>query len=286
MIDNYGREVDSLRLSVTGRCNLACPYCHREGTPGDNKEEMSLSKIEKIIDTARGLGFKKIKLTGGEPLLREDIIEIIKIIKKNNFEDISLVTNGFLLEKYAQQLSLSGLDRINIGCDSANAKFLSKNKENIEPGLKLAKTFNLYPIKLNMVVLKGINDGEIASMKEFARQNGVILQLIELINTHNDYYTKYHFDLGPMEKIFARKAVRVIKRESNERRQYYLEDALVEVVRPVHKFFCKNCRKLRITSDGNLKPCLMLNDNLVEFKDKNSFLKAINQRVIFNDRQS
>jgi len=284
MIDNHGREVDSLRLSVTERCHLACPYCHREGSSGDNKEEMSLSKIEKIITTARGLGFKKIKLTGGEPLLREDIIEIIKIIKKNNFEDISLVTNGLLLEKYAQQLSLAGLDRINIGCDSVNTKFLSKNKENIEPGLMAAKTFNLYPIKLNMVVLKGINDGEIDSLMEFAGQNGVILQLIELINTDNDYYTKYYFDLGPREEIFARKAVKIITRKSHGRRQYYIEDTLVEVVRPVHKLFCKNCRKLRITSDGKLKPCLMLNDNLVEFKDKSSFLKAINQRVIFNDR--
>ena len=286
MIDNYGREVDSLRLSVTGRCNLDCPYCHREGGLNDSGREISLAEIEEITRTARELGFEKIKITGGEPLLRNEIIEIIKVIKKNNFEDISLVTNGLLLERYAKQLSEAGLDRVNIGCDSLNSNFLSKNKEVIEPGLKAAKASNLYPIKLNMVVLKGINDSEIDSMIEFARQNDVILQLIELINANNGYYTKYHFDLEPVEKNLEGKAAGIIKRKDNNRRQYDLEGVFVEVVRPFHKSFCKNCRRLRITSDGRLKPCLMLNDNLLEFKGKSSFLEAINQRVVFDDRHN
>lgn len=281
MIDDYGREVDSLRLSVTQRCNLDCPYCHKEGELGNTGQEISLAKIEKIICTARELGFIKIKITGGEPLLRSDIIEIIRIIKKNTFQDISLVTNGTLLEKHAKQLSEAGLDRVNIGCDSLNSDFLSKNKKNIELGLKAAKSCNLYPIKLNMVVLKSINDSEIYSMIEFARQNDAILQLIELISTNNDYYTKYHFDLGPIEKNLQREARKTIKRKTNNRKQYDLGDVLVEVVRPLHRVFCKNCRKLRITSDGKLKPCLMLNENLVEFRDKSSFIKAISQRVIF-----
>lgn len=286
MFDNYGREVDSLRFSVTQRCNLNCPYCHKEGAFDNTGGEVSLAEIGKIINVARELGFKKIKVTGGEPLLRKDIIEIIKVIKRNGFKDISLVTNGFLLGEYAKQLSVAGLDRVNIGCDSLRYDFLSKNKKNIEPGLKAAKSSNLYPIKLNMVVLKGVNSTEVDSMIEFARQNEVILQLIELVSTNDDYYTKYHFDLEAVEKNLERQAVRIIKRGSNGRRQYELGDVLVEVVRPFHRSFCKNCQKLRITSRGLLKPCLMLNNNLVEFKDKNSFLKAINQRVIFNDRHN
>lgn len=286
MIDNYGREVDSLRLSVTQRCNLDCPYCHKEGELDNSGQEVSLVKIKKMINTAKELGFKKIKITGGEPLLRSDIIEIIRIIRKNNFEDVSLVTNGMLLGKYAKQLSEDGLHRVNIGCDSLNSNFLSKNRENIEPGLKAAKASNLCPIKLNMVILKGVNDSEIGSMIEFARRNDLILQLIELISTNNDYYAKYRFDLAQVEKNLEGKAVRIIKRKSNNRKQYDLGNVLVEVVRPLHKSFCRNCRKLRVTSDGKLKPCLMLNNNLVEFKDKRSFIKAIKERVIFNDRHN
>ena len=285
MIDKYGRKVDSLRLSITQRCNLNCLYCHKEGEQ-NSTGEMSLNIIEKLVITAEKLGYKKIKITGGEPLLRDDIIEIVKLIKKGNFEDISLVTNGLLLEKYAKQLSESGLNRINIGCDSLNSNFLSKNKKNIERGLKAAQDADLYPIKLNMVVLNGINDMEIEQMIEYSRDNNVILQLIELINVDNDFYKKYYFNLDPIENDFVNRAEKIIKRKSNGRKQYDLGNVLVETIRPYHKSFCKNCTKLRITSDGKLKPCLMLNDNLVDFEDQNSFIEAINQRVIFNDRHN
>jgi len=284
MTDNYGREIDSIKISVTQRCNLDCPYCHKEGEFNNTGCEISLTEIGKMITAAKEFKFKKIKITGGEPLLRNDIIEIIKIIKKNDFEDISLVTNGFLLGQYAGQLSEAGLDRINIGCDSLNFNSLPKNTKNITAGLNAAKASGLFPVKLNMVVLKNVNDGEIDSMIEFARRNDVILQLIELINTDNDYYKKYHFDLEPIEKNLERKAERIIERKDNGRKQYDLGDVLIEVVRPSGKSFCKNCRKLRITSDGKLKPCLMLNDTRVEFKDRSSFIEAVNRRVVFNDR--
>ncbi|MFH1958561.1 MAG: GTP 3',8-cyclase MoaA [bacterium] len=286
MTDNYGREIDSIKISVTQRCNLDCPYCHKEGEFNNTGGEISLTEIGKMITAAKEFKFKKIKITGGEPLLRNDIIEIIKIIKKIGFEDISLVTNGFFLGQYAGQLSEAGLDRVNIGCDSPSFNSLPKNTKNITAGLNAAVAAGLFPVKLNMVVLKNVNDGEIDSMIEFARRNDAILQLIELINTDNDYYKKYHCDLEPIEKNLERKAEKIIEKKDNGRKQYDLGDVLIEVVRPTGKSFCKNCRKLRITSDGKLKPCLMLNDTRIEFKDRSSFIEAVNRRVVFNDRHN
>lgn len=265
--------IDNLRISVTYKCNLNCSYCHKEGQL-KAKKELSLDRIEKIMEAAKEIGIKKIKITGGEPLLRKDIIDIIRIIKKNNFEDISLVTNGLLLKQYAKQLKESGLDRLNIGCDSLNLAFL-KNKNNIIGSLKAAKEVGLTPIKINMVVLKGINDNEIHKMIEFARENGAILQLIELIKINDDFYNKHYFSLEKIEEQLKKKAVLIIKRKMQNRKQYDLGDVLVEVIRPFHNKFCENCNRIRITSDGKIKPCLLRNDNLIDFKNKNSLLKAI-----------
>lgn len=265
--------INSIRISITQKCNLNCPYCHKEGQI-ESEKELSLEEISKIIKSASELGIKKIKITGGEPLLRKDIVDIIKIIKNNDFEDVSLVTNGLLLDKYAKDLKEAGLNRINIGCDSLNSNFL-KNRDNIIKGLKAAKEAGLYPIKLNMVVLKNINNDEIDKMIEFARVNDVILQLIELINTNNEFYEQHYFSLNNIERELENKANRVIKRKTQNRRQYDLNNVIVEIVRPFHNKFCEHCSKIRITSDGKIKPCLLKNDNLIDFKDKNSLLKAI-----------
>src|SRR3989338_9773238 len=119
-------NINSLRLSVTQRCNLKCPYCHKEGQISSEKE-LSLKEIENIIKNAKSIGIKKIKITGGEPLVREDIAAVVGIIKKYNFEEISMVTNGFLLDKYAFELKEAGLNRENIGCDSLSSSILLKN---------------------------------------------------------------------------------------------------------------------------------------------------------------
>jgi len=265
--------IDSLRISVTQKCNLKCPYCHKEGQLFSEKE-LGLEEIGEMMKSARESGIKKIKITGGEPLLREDIVEIVKIIKNNGFEDISLVTNGILLEKYAKGLNEAGLNRVNIGCDSLTSPYL-KNKNNIIRGLKAAKNAGLHPIKINMVVLSGINDNEIGKMIEFAKENDAILQLIELINTDKNFYSKHYFSLEKIEKEFEKKAKAVVKKEMQNRKQYDLGDVKVEVVRPFHNKFCKYCRRLRVTSDGKIKTCLLRNDNLIDFTNKESFLEAI-----------
>ena len=289
MIDRYGREITDLRISVTQRCNLNCSYCHKEGEI-DSKNEMSVGAIQELVTCASKLGIKNVKITGGEPLLRKDILEIIEKIKQiDGIKDVSLVTNGTLLEEFAESLKKAGLNRVNISCDSYSQNPVSfKYTKNILPGLLAAKMVGLYPIKLNMVILKDINHHEIDRMIEFAGEHDVILQLIELIPNGSEYYENHYFSLDAIERELGKKAIRVETRKMQARKQYYLnstgfcEPTVVEIVRPTHKLFCENCTKLRVTSDGKIKPCLMRDDNLVDFKDESSFIEAVNRKTVYN----
>ncbi len=278
MKDGNGLRVDGLRIAVTQQCNRTCPYCHREGEadPGD---EMSLEKIRAIISAASTMGFTNVKITGGEPLLRKDIVEIISIIKQAGINDISMTTNGILLKELAQDLVDAGLDRINIGCDSLTSSMMLKNSDEIDEGLKAAKEAGLQPIKLNMVVLRGLNENEVWEMIGYASAKRVILQLIELINLDKDYFDKHYYSLEEIEKKLREKSISIKSRGMHNRMQYDLGEVIVEVVRPTTDGFCKGCRRLRITSDGMLKQCLMKNTGMIEFKDRDSIIKALNRRV-------
>jgi cyclic pyranopterin phosphate synthase len=282
MIDKYGRKITNLRISVTQRCNLNCSYCHKEGESAGSLSEISLKTIQKLVKCAGEMGVKSVKITGGEPLLRRDICEIIKSIAHiPGIEDVALTTNGILLQEYAYSLKRAGLNRVNIGCDSISSSIVAKRVENILPGLISAKKVGLEPIKINMVVLKDINHHKIKEMIKFVGKYKVILQLIELIPTRNWYYQKHYFSLNTMEKELQKKAKKIEIREMQARKQYYLNNAIVEIVRPTHTLFCKYCTKIRVTSNGKIKPCLMRDDNLVEFKDKTSFIEALRRRSIF-----
>ncbi len=289
--DTCGREITHIRLSVTQKCNLNCPYCHREGEGDKNRcdKEISVSEIKGIMRAASELGIKKVKITGGEPLLRNDIVEIVKEISEiEGIKDISMTTNGFFLAHFAHQLKNNGLNRINIGCDSLSSSILQKNIGNIEKGLKSAEDAGLNPLKINMVVLKGINESETGKMMEISKKYNAILQLIELIPTNKFFFDKFFFSLEGIEKELERKASKIFVRDVNFRKQYFVDGAVVEVVRAhLNRNFCKNCRKIRITSDGFIKPCLMRDDNLVKINFKSdeeimkSLLEGINKREIY-----
>lgn len=282
MIDPQNREVTHLRISLTQNCNLNCMYCHREGQESSDKE-LTVGVIKKMVKDFSGLGIKRVKLTGGESLLREDILDIIRVIAGTpRIEELSMTTNGYLLPQLALPLRQAGLSRVNIGCDSLTS-ILPKNMRNVLPGIEAARKVGLTPIKLNMVVLQGINDHEIGDMIEFARQQKIILQLIELISLNQEkvFYQKHYYSLDKIEKELKRKAKEINIRKMQARKQYNLRDVIIEVTRPSHKNFCQNCNKIRVTSDGKIKPCLMRNDNLVEYKDKDSIIEALNKRGIF-----
>lgn len=297
--DRYQRPIISLRISITNRCNVRCFYCHHDGIVAESYE-MSPDEIFRIAKIAKDIGVEKIRLSGGEPLVRKDIVEIVMKIASLNFKDISITTNGTLLGRYAAELVDAGLKRVNVSFDTLNPKtyrFITKRDymENAREGIKKAVEAGLDPVKVNMVVMKGVNDHEIWDMFQFCRENGVILQLIELLKTENcdeaEFLEDYHFDMNPLEEELSKISHRVKKRRfMQDRKKYFIEDGEIEVVRPMDNTeFCKNCTRLRITPEGKIKPCLLRNDNLVDLIEpirsgssdeelKNLFLNAINKR--------
>jgi cyclic pyranopterin phosphate synthase len=278
LTDNCGRPLLNLRISITQRCNLRCDYCHKEGEEiascsRGTAEEMAVGEITRIARIALSLGIDRIKLTGGEPLMRKDLCEIVKgIAALPSLRDLSLTTNGNLLGFQANELHACGLKRVNISLPTLNAEVYHKltggRVENALEGVKAAVAAGFNPVKLNMVVLKGVNDDAVSGMMDFARQTGTILQLIELdpVNVNRAYFSVYHELLDANEELLRQKAVSVeTRRFMHNRHVYHLPDVTVEVVHPTENSdFCMHCTRLRVTSDGKLKPCLMRNDNLVD----------------------
>ncbi|MBX7075848.1 MAG: GTP 3',8-cyclase MoaA [Methanobacteriaceae archaeon] len=297
--DTYNRPIISLRISITNRCNIQCFYCHHDGMLATN-EEMTPEEIFKIVKIAKNLGVEKIRLSGGEPLVRSDIVEIVNKINTLNFKDISITTNGIFLGKYAEDLVSAGLKRVNVSLDTLKPETyqcLTKKDylNNVKEGILKAVDAGLYPVKINMVVMKGINDTEIHDMFGFCKDNGLILQLIEILETDNcednDFNEKFHYDMTPLEQEFESLASEVRVREfMQDRKKYYIDGGEVEIVRPMDNTkFCENCTRLRITPEGKIKPCLLRNDNLVDLvghirageSEENLekiFLEAINSR--------
>jgi len=236
-------------------------------------ELMSVDEIVRIAKIAISLGISRIKLTGGEPLMRKDLPEIVgDIAKVPDLRDLSLTTNGLLLDGVAKVLREKGLRRVNISLPSLNEETYRKltggNLQKALAGVKAAIEVGFCPVKLNMVLLKGMNVGDVPEMIEYASQTGAILQLIELdpINVTDTYYSTYYKNLDEQEEMLRKKAVTIEKRPlMHNRLIYHLPKATVEVVHPIENSdFCMHCTRLRVTSDGKLKPCLMRNDNLID----------------------
>lgn len=301
--DKFERPIISLRITITNRCNVNCVYCHHDGMV-TSREEMTADELYTICKIAKNLGVQKIRLSGGEPLIRKDIVEIVEKINSIGFKDISMTSNGILLEKYAQGLKDAGLNRINVSLDTLNREtyeFITRKDylESAKAGILKAVEVGLYPVKINMVIMKDINQNEVKDMFEFCKENDMVLQLIELIESENcdddKFSADYHYKLDMIEERLADIADDVHEREFMQgRKKYYIDGGEIEVVRPVdNSTFCANCSRLRITPDGKIKPCLLRNDNLVELishvrngeseeKLEEIFLNGINKREPFN----
>ncbi|UCE97060.1 MAG: GTP 3',8-cyclase MoaA [Candidatus Bathyarchaeota archaeon] len=276
MKDHFGRPVLNLRISVTQRCNLHCPYCHREGqkpAPNDPAVEMTAEEIIRLVKIAISLGIQRVKLTGGEPLLRKDILTIVKgIASLKDLKDLSMTTNGTSMVSMAKDLKANGLMRVNISLPSLNEKvyhnLMGGDLKDAIDGIGAAVEVGLHPVKVNMLVLADVNENEIPAMTQFAKDSGALLQLIELepVNISESYYERFHYPLNEVEADMARRASQVETRPYMQNRHlYHLPDGRVEVIRPIENTeFCAHCTRLRITSDGKLKPCLMVNSNLID----------------------
>lgn len=270
--DKFKRPVISARISITQRCNLDCIYCHREGIFEDSTEEMTPDEIKRVIGICAKNGVKKVKITGGEPLLRSDVADIVGRISGLGIEDISMTTNGTLLSEYASQLKESGLKRINVSLDTLKPEVFREitrggNLGKVTEGIEAAIDAGLYPVKLNVVAMKGINDGEIKELLDNYSRDGVVLQLIELMDLNREIFDKYYYSLDDIEKELETNASDIrVRKFMQGRKKYTLNGSQVEVIRPMHNTdFCAHCTRIRITADGKFKPCLMRSDNFIDF---------------------
>ncbi|WP_135610912.1 GTP 3',8-cyclase MoaA [Methanococcoides sp. AM1] len=272
LTDKFGRTVKSLRISLTNRCNLDCIYCHSEGDEG-SRNEMTVEMISDIVTTSAKFGVNKVKFSGGEPLVRKDFEEILRALPE--LKDVSVTTNGVLLKERAYSLKEAGLDRANVSLDTLDPEKYAyithgkpENLNDVLEGINAAIDAGLTPVKINMVLLKGINEDEIDDMLEFVRSHkgDLVLQIIQVMDFREG--AQYNLDAEEIENDLERRADTIRMRKMHHRKSYIIDGAEVEFVRPIDNAeFCANCNRLRITADGKLKPCLLVNDNLIDFSN-------------------
>jgi cyclic pyranopterin phosphate synthase len=272
MKDNYNRKIKHIRFSITSKCQYSCVYCDSEGY--SRTHELTVEEITKLCKIlAEILNVTRIKFTGGEPLCREEIVQIIQNVSDLQlYKDISMTTNGLLLSKMAEDLYKAGLKRINVSLASLQPEVYKKvygsdTLEIVLKGLQKAKKVGFNPIKLNFVLMKGINDNELEDFINFCANNGFILQLIELhkvsdaVGGNGDFYEKHHLDVKPIIEELESRADKPIVRGSMQNRKVFSlpNSAVIETITPSHEF-CMGCTKLRVGCDGNLFGCLYRSD--------------------------
>lgn len=268
--DKYERIIDYMRISIIDRCNLRCIYCMpSEGIkPIEHKDVLGYEEIIRIVRIAAGLGVRKIRLTGGEPLIRKDLPYLVSSINTlKGIEDISLTTNGLLLKKYAHALASAGLRRVNVSLDSLRPRRYREitrggDINNVLEGIHEAEKAGLLPIKINMVPIRGFNDDEIEEFARLTLKTTYNVRFIEFmpigakeIWNHEKYISTDEIK-ERVSKIAPLIPVKI--RRSGPARYFRFEDApgVVGFISPITHHFCNSCNRLRLTSDGKLRPCL------------------------------
>lgn len=296
LVDDFGREVTGIRISLTDRCNFDCVYCHNEGL-GDTRgpmepqeDEITADQVIQILEIASEFDITAVKFTGGEPMLREDLEEIIERTPASF--NISMTTNGTFLPDRAKRLKDAGLERVNVSQDALDPEsFAALTKSGAYPrvieGVEAAVEAGLDPVKLNMVVFEP-TAGYIPEMVEHVGDNdGLQLQLIEYMPELAGH-PEWAIDIDRVHNWLTEQADTVEQREMHARNRYYINGGLVEIVDPVENpTFCANCHRVRVTHDGYLKGCLNRNDDLKSLGDfsprviRNAFRTTVQNRVPF-----
>ncbi|MCS6874704.1 MAG: GTP 3',8-cyclase MoaA [Pyrinomonadaceae bacterium] len=277
--DAYGRTIKDLRISVTDRCNFRCFYCLPHGEPPIARKDkiLTFEEIERISKIFVSLGIEKIRLTGGEPLLRKDIEILVEKLARlkavyfngNKLRDFALTTNGHTLAKRAKTLKQLGLDRVTISLDSLKREKFEKitgtdKLEEVLEAIKAAKEAGLAPVKINAVIVRGWNDDEIVALAEFARQNELIMRFIEYMPL--DSAKEWRRGLVVSGKEIFEKINQVFPLEpkstcrgSSTSWQYIFKDGAkgeIGIISPVTDMFCGACSRIRLTADGQIRTCL------------------------------
>ena len=266
---NTRRQIDYLRISVTDKCNLKCNYCIPENgiRLADKDEILTFEEIVRLAEAFSSLGGKKIRLTGGEPLLRKDIVRLISVLRSlDGIEEICLTTNGVLLSQMASELKKAGLDRINISLDSLKKdKFRSitgfDRLSDAVGGIEALKREGFEEIKINTVIMKTINDDEILDFVDFALENDITLRFIEFMKVTPLWKEEYYIPVSDIKEICEEKYdINVIREQETGIAEYYsVGNNKIGFIR-TDMGNCEQCNKLRITSLGRLKACLYEDD--------------------------
>ena len=274
LIDKFGRPITDLRVSVTDRCNFRCVYC-RSADPENHMAHEELLDWEEYLRLVRilvGMGIRKVRVTGGEPLVRPGVESFIGRLKMLGVGDLSMTTNGHLLAERCNTLIAAGLDRINISLDSLDrAKFeritRTKTFDQVMAGIDAAQNSALRPVKVNAVLVRGFNDDEVEAFAEFARERDLIMRFIEFMPLDADRAWTRDAMVPAAEvhrRISARwPLVQIVHERSETARKYRFADGRGEIglVAPVTQPFCGFCSRIRLTADGKLRTCLFSKDD-------------------------
>lgn len=282
MLNKYSREINYLRVSITDRCNLRCIYCRpKEGVALRGHEDiLRYEEMIRVIALAVKMGLIKVRLTGGEPLIRRGFIDFIAELKKiEGLKDISLTTNGILLKQFAQRIFDAGIRRINVSLDSLNPdKYAQITRggrlEDVLQGIARAEEIGFSPIKINTVAIRGFNDDEALDFARLAQERPFQVRFIELMpvgKTTLDYGEDYMPGSQLSQIIRQRYALEPLKNKKNRSdgpaEIFKIKGGRGEIgfINPVSDHFCSTCNRMRLTSDGKLRACL-LNEAEVDLK--------------------
>ncbi|MHA7964594.1 GTP 3',8-cyclase MoaA [Paenibacillus sp. CAU 1782] len=298
LIDRFGRRHDYLRISVTDRCNLRCLYCMpEEGVQfADSDTLLSYDDIVKVVEEGARLGISKLRITGGEPLVRPDLPQLIaRLSRIPGIQDIALTTNGIFLAKYAEALRIAGLKRVNISLDTldpARFRFIAWRGDlaKVMEGIEAAAAAGFSPIKLNCVLLKGVNEDEIPKFLKLAHEKPLHVRFIEYmpIGHADENWRNHYLPLSTVLEIAEREGYVIARKEkvtgNGPSDDWELEGGTGSfgLIHPISDHFCKNCNRLRLTADGMIKPCLYWVDelNVKEAMNKPGGLRELYYRAM------
>jgi cyclic pyranopterin phosphate synthase len=268
LTDKFGRQITDLRVSVTDRCNFRCVYC-RSAKPENHADDVLLewAEYERLVKTLVGMGIRKVRVTGGEPLVRPGVVEFVARLKALGVADLSMTTNGHLLAGRCNELAAAGLNRINISLDSLDPEKFARitrtqSFAQVIAGIEAAQQSPLRPVKVNAVLVRGVNDDEVEAFAEFAREKEIVMRFIEYMPLDADRsWTRDQVVTAAEvhQRISARWPLMPIVHERSETaRKYRFVDGGGEIglIAPVSQPFCGNCSRIRITADGKLRTCL------------------------------
>lgn len=298
LIDNFGREISYLRVSITDRCNYRCIYCQSEKKFEfiPHQEILRFEEIVEIVQEAVNLGITKVRITGGEPLVRKGVVDFIKKLREiKKLEDISLTTNSFFLSEYAEKLKDAGLNRVNISLDSLQEEKYKKitrggSLEKALKGINSALKAGLLPIKINTVLIRGINDDEVEDFVRLTLERPLNIRFIEFMPSGeeviNEFENKFISVQEIKEKLIKKYLLNPIKISTANGPAKYFQikggEGTIGFITALSQHFCKTCNRIRLTSEGKLRPCLFSNKEidikkvirkLVRDKENEQFLR-------------